>query len=186
MPYTDQTKIENYLKRSLTAKETGLMMMLLPSIDQTIDAIAGRTFNKATTTTSRYYNGTNGLRLWIDECIEVSLVEEVDYDDEVLYEWVLGVDYELYPYNETLKAAIESRGIRFFDGVKRYKITGKFGYTDTPESVSMAATIMAAGAFSNPTALKRESIEGYTREWAEDNGEILKAMIANIPVMPLL
>jgi hypothetical protein len=126
------------------------------------------------------------LRLWIDDCTEVTSVVEVDDNDESVYTWVLNTDYELYPYNDSVKCAIESRGIRFFDGVKRYKVTGKFGYTDTPESVTMAATMMAAAIFSNPKGLTRESIEGYSREWAADNGELLRTMIANIPVMPLL
>ena len=173
MAYTDQATVEAYLNRSLSSNEQTILPLAIAAVDSFINEEVGSTFSN--TSSTRYYDG--GVRtLVIDSVRSITKVELVDTDDSntVLNEYDLDEDYERQPVNETVKTYIESRIGAFPKGIANIAVTGKFSLTDsTPDDIKYLATYLTAKLFQKAVTgdLKSESIEGYSRTFAEFKAE---------------
>ena len=171
MSYTDQTKIEAYLGRSLTASEIAVLPYILEGADRTIDDRLGGSYG-AVGTTSRYYDTCSKRTVAFEPAYEIDSVERVDSDvsNTVLEEYVIGEDLELYPLNESVKSYMTKRFGYFTEGLGKIKITGKFGLGETvPSDIVYLATYIASSMItaSVVNGVKKEEIEGYMREYSK-------------------
>ena len=169
MSYTDQTKIEAYLGRSLTASEVAILPYVLQATDTSINEALGSSYG-AVSTTSKFYDTECKRTISFDPAYEVDSVERVDTDvsNTVLEEYVIGEDLELYPLNETVKSYMTKRFGYFTEGLGKIKITGKFGLGETvPGNIVYIATYIASNMLvsSQVNGIKKEEIEGYLREY---------------------
>lgn len=179
MAYTSQTKIENYLGRSLSAAEVSYLTVLLPAVDDFINKYTGTSFNAATS--PAYYDGTGSRYLYIDPFQTISSIKPVTYDvdgnEEVDDTYVANVDYRPFPLNSTVIDTLYRLNAKW---TGRYKITGTPGYATVPEAIQHAATLLSSGYLSGGGAgnLKRESIEGYTREFFDTSSDAEEVAVA--------
>jgi len=166
--YTSQTRIEDFLGRSLTSSESANIQIVLDSVDAFINDEIGGSFGSVSETT-RYYDGGEKI-LDVEYCQNISKVASVDTDETELTVYVLNEDYESKPRNETTKAWIERRSYTFPKGVSNIAVTAEFTRGDTvPNDIIYLATVLSARQFqtSAKEGLKKESIEGYSREWKD-------------------
>lgn len=169
MAYTDKATVEAFLNRPLTANEETLLPLVMAAVDAFINSQIGATFGNADPAT-RYFDG--GLKfLPIDSVRSVTKIALVDTsaDNNEVYVYEKDVEYELAPLNDTIKTYIEKRVGRFPAGIANIAVTGKFTLADTaPDDIKYLATYLSAKLFSKGVTgeLKRESIEGYSREFA--------------------
>jgi hypothetical protein len=167
---TNQTLIEAKLQRTLTTAEVSSLAVLIPVVEQFIASWTNRNFvdapaeNEEIAETVKYYDGNGCQELAIDDAQEVTKVESYDPIDEVGTE-IDSDRYTTYPHN-----VLPIRSIRFLyddifsPGVKNIKITAKWGSSSgIPADIQGIATHLAAELLSNPSQVKQESIEGYSR-----------------------
>lgn len=168
MSYTDQTKVENYLQRSLSADEVAVLEMLIPTIKLWIDRKTGSTFDEADSSTRLYTGG--GSSVDINPCTAVTAVSLLDHLGNIEITYVLGTDYTTEPANETVKREIVRRYGCFQHGEQRIAVTAKFSEYDgmVPKDIQIVATRLASsvirGAKNDYTSggLKSESLEGHS------------------------
>lgn len=178
MSYTDQATIEAYLNRDLTANEVTILPSLLAFIDKKIDDMQGGSYGVLSEST-RFYDG-GFASVQIDPCRSVSAVELVGTDNQTARTYTLNEDVVLRPVNEPVKRWLdrrnlsytypEQRFVRFPRGKANVKVTAIFNLGETPpDEVKFLATYMVARLFEIKASqgLKSESIEGYSRTYAE-------------------
>jgi len=166
--YTDQDNIENLLSRDLTDAEVALLPIILDSIDAFINDELGGAYGSVSESTKYYDGGTKYLD--IDSCKDITSIKSVASDESEIYDYDLDEDLESRPRNETIKNWIESRIGAFPSGVANIEVTAKFTLgDDVPSDIEYLATYMASKYFGEAVTgeLKKESIEGYSREWKE-------------------
>lgn len=172
MAYTDQERIENYLKRSLTAAEVAGLPILIAGVSEFINRYCGRDFEGLNTEEDRYYQFEGGNQLFIDDAEEVSevaVLSKFSEDETLLTE---ETDFYVYPLNSIPKTSIYF-GQHYHRSPKRFRVKAKWGTKNPPADIVLAATILAADSYNNPGNLKSESIEGYSRTWDNNtSGEI--------------
>jgi hypothetical protein len=165
MALISQSDLEAKLGRNLTAAEASAFTIVNASMQAEIERMIGSSLEEASETT-RYYDG--GVQhLAIDPCTNVTSVKSVD-DDQVVIETYDTSDYTIEPVNNTLKTQVRNRG-RFYTGINNIAVTAKFSiYADTA-MVNIIKNIMLEALTSevdNSDNVKRESIEGYSIEYA--------------------
>jgi hypothetical protein len=165
MAYTNQTNVEAFLGRSLTASETVYLPMLLNSVDSYINQQTETTFGAGTETT-RYYDG--GMRnIEIDWCYDVDSIAYYDSTGTLIQTYDAD-NYELSPYNKDMKSMIKSRIGKLANGYANIAVTAKFSYVDNatdegvPDDIVTTATILVGNTLINPQNLQSESLEGHT------------------------
>lgn len=172
--YTKQEKIEGILKRSLTDFEGEIVDDVIESVSEDIASYTGREWNsigfKGTIEEEvRIFDGDGGNDLYIDDFSEITQIELLDSQGSV-YSTIDDVeDYILSPSNKPVKESVYLRGHRYPIGEGRVKVTGKFTSGPVPADVSLVAAQLVAKFFTDtslPAGLKKESIEGYTREFS--------------------
>lgn len=168
MAYTDQTKVEAQLGRSLTASEEIYLDDLIASVDATLDDTMGGSYG-APSASSRFYDG-GWQTMTIDPAYDITAVEVVDSDtsNTVIDTFVIGEDVELYPLNDTVKTHITRRNVRFPRGLGKIKVTGKFSLGATvPGEISYLSTYLVAKTVLNidRAGITSEQIEGYSRQY---------------------
>jgi hypothetical protein len=110
----------------------------------------------------RTYTARGPLTLLIDDATAITSVE-VDRDDDGIYELTLveGIDYVLQPTNaptdgwpwESLRLRSQRSYLMPIGVPAGVKVTGRFGWLETPDQIVDAATIIAAKLFKR----KREA-----------------------------
>jgi len=101
-------------------------------------------FDAGTTDTTRYYDGSGEQEQWVDPMVEltsVSVSEGGGRCSTCYTDWTLDTDYYVWPYNYSgIGKPIEklivdndsgSKG-NFYSVRKGVKVTGRFGYSDSP------------------------------------------------------
>lgn len=185
MAYTDQQTIEDYLKRSLTADEIAYLAVVLPAVDSFIDNYTGTNWAGDS---PAYYDGGKSKWLDVGRYATITAIQPITYSSTGAEETdgdplVENVDYRKYPLNAGYTDRIYRLNQRWSG---RIKITGTF--SSPPAAIVDAATKLASGSLSTQAGdLKREAIEGYTREFfgsSEDARQITGALdqYRNIPV----
>lgn len=170
MAYTNKKNVESYLQRDLSTDETFILNTLIKAVTEFIDAYTHRHFEAGDADEVRYFDGERSTELFIDDCLAITKVEEYDVSDQTVDSEVPSTDYVLLPHNKTPKTSIVStNGSCFLPGLKKYKITGTWGFAEeTPEDIQAICTYLIAQIFLNPESLQNESIEGYSRAFNLD------------------
>lgn len=183
MAYSTQTQIEAILGRVLTASETIVLAGIQTGADLWLDSQTGISFGS--TVTSKYYDGGFSI-LAVDPVRDISAVELVDQELDVLYSYENNIDYVQGPLNGDVVRYLEKRSYPqgylndinddqglWPSGLKRIKVTGVFSYADTPPadiqylaSYLVSKMLLAKGYIATGTSgpISKESIEGYSRE----------------------
>jgi hypothetical protein len=179
MAYTTKAKVEAFLNETITAT-------LATEIAQATDLIEKKTdrkFEADSVASIRYYSG-NGLKdLLIDECVEITKVEQGNnyYGDSFSEIGSTGLDnYSLYPKNYASMGvpirAVYLRNRIWLVGRDNHKITAKWGYSLTvPSAIELATTILTAGIYSYNRGgasgeLASENIGAYSVSYKTEEG----------------
>lgn len=186
MAYADKTSVEGVLGRTLTTAEAAALPALIQAIEEYINSQTGRSFDVAEGVETRYYDVERSMILDVDPFImdddHPLTVAYVDADEEVV-STVDSSDYEARPRNKSEKAYLQRRSTPWGTGcvsqVTNIAITAYFGGDGVPADIAYAAAWLAAQAIGSTESLslKSESIEGYSRTFAEatkDNSIIQK------------
>lgn len=158
--YTDIQAIEDYLLIEIESDFQGRVEIWIEQIERFIDRMTGRNFVADSTASERIYDGDGSGKLLIDDCVEVS---KVTVDDAELDE--SGLEYYVYPANDTPKRTIESDYAIFTEGRQNVKIEAKWGFSvAVPEDIAFAATVLVAGMIQNSDddGIQSESIGRYS------------------------
>jgi len=162
-----QSDLEAKLGRNLTTREVQAFEIVNKANQYYIEDFLLGSPVEEVSATSRYYDG--GLQhLPIDPCTEVTRIDWVD-DDQNVVEQLDSTDYTLEPVNKTLKTMLRWRSGALPTGINNIKITGKFStYGDTRVTSIIRDAILESlvAEVNNTGNIKRESIEGYSVEFA--------------------
>lgn len=179
MAYTDSTKVQNFLQRSLTQYETDLFDTVLAAVKAWIDKTLASTFDEVAATT-RYFDG--GVQnLDIDPCTAISAVLALADDGDTSYTYDLTTTPEVIaePQNETVKRELRRRYGRFPRGMKRIAVTAKFSEYDSgvPGDIVLLATrlvagVLQAGKNTGDGNISAESLEGHSVRYNDKANDI--------------
>ena len=166
MALITQSDIEARLGRSLTAEETTTFTIVNNALQSKVEQMIGSDVESVSETT-RYFDG--GVQhLPINPCTNITSVKLVD-DDQVATDTYDTTDYTTEPINKTLKTMLRHRSGAFSTGINNIAIAAKFsiyGDTDTLNIVKDAMINALVSEVNNSDNIKRESIEGYSIEYA--------------------
>ena len=166
MALITQSDIEARLGRSLTAEETTTFTIVNNALQSKVELMIGSDVESVSETT-RYYDG--GVQhLPINPCTNITSVKLVN-DDQVATDTYDTTDYTTEPINKTLKTMLRHRSGAFSTGINNIAIAAKFsiyGDTDTLNIVKDAMINALVSEVNNSDNIKRESIEGYSIEYA--------------------
>lgn len=180
--YASQSSIEGVLGRSLTDTEVAALPALLNAIDQWInDQIGGSYGELGDSPATRYYDPDFGGSIididpvYVDE--DHGLVVSVVDENENIIQTLNTGRYEARPRNEAVKTYIQLRsGYKWASvcssAVTNIAVTGYFGFGGTvPADIAYLASYLAAKSIgaTNSLSLKSESIEGYSRTFADNS-----------------
>lgn len=172
MSYTDQTEVEAFLGRDLSAAEIAFLPYLISSAQISIDSELGGSYGTVSES-SKFYDGGFQI-LPIDPAYEITAVEVVDTDvsNTVLDEYVIGEDLELFPLNKETKTYMVKRYGYFACGIGKIKVTGRFSLgSSVPSHITYLATYIVANTLAGAitAGVKEEQIEGYSRKYTSFN-----------------
>ena len=175
MAYATQTAVENILGRSLTEKEAAGFAALQAAVDAYINGETGRNWT-APAEATRYYDVERSRLLDVDAFTtgEDKPVEVfyVDADENKIGSNIDESDYEARPRNEVVKTWLHRRSGGWGSGcpsnVANLAVKAYFG-GDVPADIAYAASWLSAQAIGaqSSLSLKSESIEGYSRTFAD-------------------
>lgn len=166
MALISQSDVEARLGRTLTAEEATAFTVINAALQSYVESLIGSSVEAAPVAT-RYYDG--GVQnLSIDPCTNISSVKYVDEFENVEYTFT-DDEYTLEPRNSTLKTWIRRRYKAFGRGFNNVAVAAKFsiyGDTDTLNVVKEAMIQYLASEVQDNSNIKKESIEGYSVEYA--------------------
>ena len=166
MALISQADLEAKLGRTLTNAEENAFTSTNNALQAEAEKIIGSS-TEAQALSYRYYDG--GVQhLSIDPCTDISAIDLVD-DDQVSTYVYDTTDYTKEPINKTLKRYIRHRSGAFVTGINNIRVQAKYsiqGDTDTLAIVKDALLEALASEIINTDNIKRESIEGYSIEYA--------------------
>lgn len=166
MALISQSDFQARLGRNLSADELSAFGVINAANQAYVEAMIGSSVESAVETT-RYYDG--GVQhLAIDPCTDISAIKLVDDDGDVTYTYEAR-DFTKEPVNKTLKTMLRHRAGRFSRGINNIGVTAKFSiYGDTAVLNTVKDALLNAliAEMDNGKDIKRESIEGYSVEFA--------------------
>ena len=175
MSYATQSSVEGVLGRSLTTQEAAALPALLDAVDQYITGQTGRSWATPVEAT-RYYDVERSRMVDVDPFVVAEdkpfEVFYVDADEEKV-QTIDSSEYEARPRNEAVKTWLQRRTGNWGSGcpsnVTNLAIKAFFGAGDVPADIAYAAAWLAAHQIGGTSSLslKSESIEGYSRTFAD-------------------
>lgn len=174
MALISQSEVEARLGRSLTTEESNSFSTINNSIQTYVERLIGSKVESVSATTRYYDGGVQHLK--IDPCTAVSAVKYINEDLSTEYTFLTS-DYTIEPINYTVKTMVRNRDGKFARGMNNIAITAKFSIYDDANILSIVKdAILSAicNEVGNSTNVKRESIEGYSIEYA--NNETVDAL----------
>ena len=176
--YTDKTKIEELLKETIDRDLDDIILM----VQQYIENKTNRVVSACDKDSARYYEGNGSDNLKIDECIEITKVENGDdyYGDGFTEIPNTGdIRYYTEPYNELPIDTLRLRGELWTPGKKNVRITARWGYSEEPpDDIVWVATYLSAMFYKQQTnvagGVQSETIGSYSVNYS------LEAMISNL------
>lgn len=166
MSLITQEELEARLGRTLTTEEVSSFTIINTSLQRTVEEIIGSGLESVSATTRYFDGGVQHLR--INPCTNITSVEYVD-DDQVSTYTLDTTDYTKEPINKTLKTMLRHRSDSFTTGMNNVSITAKFSiYADTTMLTTVKSAMLDAlvSEIQNSSNIKKESIEGYSVEYA--------------------
>jgi len=166
MSLVSQSDLEARLGRPLTAEEATAFTVVNAANQAYIEKIIGSSV-EAVSPSTRYYDG-DVENLTIDPCTDISAVFYVDqYENNVT---TLTTDqYIAEPRNRTMKTWLRSRLGEFWCGMNNVAVTAKFSINADANVLAIVKDALLASLeaeVSNTQNITRESIEGYSVEFA--------------------
>lgn len=190
MSYASQASVEGVLGRSLTTQEVAGLDGLLKAVDAYVNSETGRTFGDATEKTIKYYDVDRSKMVDVDPFVvkedKPVRVFYVDADEEQVGSDVDSSDYEARPRNEEVKTWLQRRSGNWGSGcsskVTNLAIEAYFGGGAVPDDIAYAASWLAAHQIggTQSLSLKSESIEGYSRTFADATATEAGSFITDI------
>jgi len=166
MALIGQPDLEARLGRNLTAEEQAAFPSINNAIQANIEKLIGSSV-ESVALSDRYFDG--GVQhLAIDPCTDITSVTLVD-DDEVSVYVYDTTDFATEPRNTTMKTMLRHRAGKFMTGINNIKINAKFSINGDPQILAIVKDAMLdslLGEINNNSNVKRESIEGYSIEYA--------------------
>jgi hypothetical protein len=176
MAYATKKAVEGVLGRTLSDSEASALPALLAAVDAFINSETGRSFDAAEEQVTRYYDVERSRILDVD-----AFVMDDDHELEVFYvdadenkvSDVDDSDFEARPRNEAVKTYLQRRSSNWGTGcpssVTNIAVKAYFGADCVPSDIAYAAAWLAAQAVgaTDSLSLKSESIEGYSRTFAD-------------------
>lgn len=189
--FTDQGRIEAYLKRELTTHETDALDDVIEFVSNQIETYTGRNWSDIdedapTVAEDRYFSGSGAKELYIDDFLEVESVVILDGSGSVLVTVSDETKWTTYPSNKQVQESIRLREYRFPNGSSNVKIRAVWSSGDLPVDVKFVATALAASKFGDmgdkASLFKKESIEGYSYERLDTTSkdEDTKALLSQL------
>jgi hypothetical protein len=167
MALLSQSDLEARLGRSLTAEEASAFTLINDANQAYIEKMIGSSVESVSATTRYYDGGVQHLK--IDPCTSLTAVVLVD-DDQVSTYTYDTTDYTVEPVNRTLKTMLRHRPAAFVTGINNIAVTAKFSIFEDTNVLNIVKNAMLESLVSeidNSGNIKRESIEGYSVEFAE-------------------
>lgn len=165
MALINQSDLEAKLGRTLTADESNAFTVINAAGQAYVERLIGSSVESANLS-YRYYDG--GVQhLTIDPCTDLAAVDLVDDDLASTYTYDSS-DFQAEPVNRTLKTYLRHR-VGFGTGINNIRVQAKFSIyadTDTLNIVKNALISYLASELQNNSNIRRESIEGYSIEYA--------------------
>jgi hypothetical protein len=169
--YTTKEKVSEYLNKTISITLEDVIL----AVEKFIDNFTDRNFKAATTASARVYDGNGNQNLSIDDCVEVTLVEQGSnvYGDAFSTIPNTGADryYTMPANNEADGVPINMLHLRnryWTVGFQNHRITAKWGYSiNVPDDIELAATILAgaiheSGKNGSAGGIKSEKIGEYS------------------------
>lgn len=176
MAYATQSSVEGVLGRSLTTQEAAGLTALLAAVDAYINSETGRTFGDGSKSI-KYYDVERSRMVDVDPFVvkedQPVRVFYVDADEEQVGSDIDSSDYEARPRNEEVKTWLQRRSGNWGSGcpsnVTNLAVEAWFGGGAVPADIAYAASWLAAHQIggTQSLSLKSESIEGYSRTFAD-------------------
>lgn len=177
MALLSQSDAEARLGRALTGSETSAFTVMNAALQAHVERLIGSSLEQAGVTTRYYDGGVQHLR--VDPCTDVASVKLVDDDLSAVYTYDTS-DYAVEPLNRTLKTWLRHRSGPFVTGLNNIAVEAKFsifGDTNTLNTVKNALLEALVAELENNDNVKRESIEGYSVEYASTEAKDALATI---------
>lgn len=166
MALISQSDLEARLGRTLTSEETTAFTLINAATQAYVEKLIGSKVESVAETTRYYDGGVHSLS--IDPCTNITAVKYIDEDSNVELTFDSS-DYTQEPINQTLKTELRYRWGIFNRSINNIAVTAKFsiyGDTDVLNIVKDAMLQFLSGEVQNSSNITRESIEGYTVEYA--------------------
>jgi hypothetical protein len=160
--------VEARIGRSLTASEETSFNIVNAATQAYVERMIGSDVEEATATPRSYDGGVQHLS--IDPCTDIASVVIVDEFGNTI-ETLDSDDYTLEPINRTLKTMVRFRYGKAIRGFNFVKVTAKYsiyGDSDILAIVKDAMISALESEVTNTDNVKRESIEGYSIEYANE------------------
>lgn len=172
--YTNQSKVESYLKRALTDDEVDLLDDTIDYLSSFIDTYTDRSWLPLTDededveATTRTFDGNGKSELFVDDFNSLDSVNILDSQGNTAQIYNQDSDFILYPLNNDVKQSIRLRSSRFPLGPANVEITAIWNSGDVPKDVVVVCTALVgnylAGMGDSTGQYKKESIEGWSYE----------------------
>lgn len=166
MALITQADVESRIGRSLTTEEAAAFPVINEANQAYIEQLIGSGV-EAVDPSTRYYDG-GVMNLSIDPCTDITAVGYVDSDETEL-DTLEDDEYTTEPRNSTLKYWLRSRTGSFWGGMNVLAVTAKFSINGDAKTLAVVKDALITALESemgNTTNITRESIEGYSVEYA--------------------
>lgn len=181
MALTDQSKVENYIGRSLTTKEQNNLSLYISAVTKHIEKLLGFTI-EGNTPSTLIVEAQQGKYLFLGGIVRtITAVQLLDDEGGVAQTLTAGTEYIAHPLGSSQKRYLELVGGAYPNWAAKYptwgkgqqvKISGIFSWDENaPDDLKLCATIWVAELLQNTSNLKSESIEGYSRVFADTERE---------------
>lgn len=167
MALISQSDLEARIGRALSEAEQSAFPSINSANQAYIEKYIGSGVESVSATT-RYFDG-GFQHLPIDPCTDIGSVKLVDDDQAVEYTYDTS-DYTTEPVNNTLKTMLRNRSGKFPNGINNVAVNAKFsiyGDTNVLNIVKDALLDALSSEIDNSDQMVKESIEGYSVEYAK-------------------
>ncbi len=172
-----QSDLEARLGRALSSEEASAFTLINSAVQAYVENLIGSNVESDTAATRYYDGGVQHLK--IDPCTSITNIYLVD-DDQTVVDTYDTTDYTKEPINKTLKTMIRHRSGAFATGINNIAIAAKFSIFEDTKTLNIVKDAMLsylASEIQNTSNVKRESIEGYSIEFASTESQASLAPI---------
>jgi hypothetical protein len=177
MALITKVDLEARLGRDLTSEESTAFTIINAAVQSSVEKMIGSSIESVSASTRLYDGGVQHLS--IDPCTSITAVKYVDDDTDVEYTFDSS-DYTAEPVNRTLKTMLRNRAGKFGTGMNNVQVTAKFSIYEDTATLSVVKDALLNFLLSevqDTSNIKKESIEGYSIEYASTESQAALAPI---------